>query len=238
MNDKILTIFATSTLMLCGILIPIKSLADWQPIDDLVTTAHDFLASKYVIRKGETELSINRPDPRLRLQRCERPLTASALKSSTPQQRMTIQVRCEGAQPWKVYLQAQLERFEPVVVTASSLSRGQILAATDLVMEKRPVSSLTSGYLKNVKRLVGNELRQTLPAGSVLRPAHVKQTMAIRRGQTVTLVSKGTGIHIRMTGVAVADAAVGARIPVKNQNSGRIVEGIVLDTQTVQVPGS
>lgn len=230
-SDKILTITA---------LLTVSTFADaagpeWQPINDLVDAAQQFVMTERQINKGDFAVDVSTPDPRLKLKRCMQPLETSALSAAPGQRRMTIQVRCSAPKPWKIYLQATIESFEPIVVLAQNLPRGSLIKSSDLKIIRRSVGALSGGYLTRIEPLIGQRTLQTLSAGSVLQPNQVKQSVAVKRGQTVMLVTENSGINIRMAGTATADAATGARVSVRNKSSGILVEGIVLNANTVRI---
>ena len=74
-----------------------------------------------------------------------------------------------------------------------------------------------------------------LPAGTVLSAALLQAPPAIRRGETVTLVGLGAGLEVLAPGEALADAADGQRLKVRNRGSRRVVEGIARSGQRVEV---
>jgi flagella basal body P-ring formation protein FlgA len=58
---------------------------------------------------------------------------------------------------------------------------------------------------------------------------------SVRRGDQVTIAMGAGGISVQMGGVAMRDGGIGDRIPVKNSNSSRIVEGVIQDGGIVDV---
>ena len=71
--------------------------------------------------------------------------------------------------------------------------------------------------------------------GAVLSADHVEQVPVIFRGDEVELVAASSGIWVSARGVAVQDGSVGNRIRVRNRDSGRIVQGTVMDNGTVDM---
>ncbi|MDH5276379.1 MAG: hypothetical protein OEW88_08135, partial [Gammaproteobacteria bacterium] len=105
------------------------SAATWQSHDSIRE------AAEAAVRRaipGPAELTADRPDPRLRLVRCDRPLTAVAQGNGVRSARLTAQVQCEGAQPWRLYLPVRVASTRPVVVTTRALARDTVLAPGDV----------------------------------------------------------------------------------------------------------
>jgi flagella basal body P-ring formation protein FlgA len=69
----------------------------------------------------------------------------------------------------------------------------------------------------------------------VLTPAMLAAVPLVSRGQQVTLEAQTDGVHIRMGGEALAEAALGQRVRVKNLSSERVVEGVVRSDEVVEV---
>jgi flagella basal body P-ring formation protein FlgA len=61
----------------------------------------------------------------------------------------------------------------------------------------------------------------------VITPAVLQPAVVVQRGQTVRLVIEQPGISIAAAGTALADAARGDRLRVRNTSSGKVVEGTV-----------
>lgn len=78
------------------------------------------------------------------------------------------------------------------------------------------------------------------PAWSVYVPVRLSkpapaQARLIRRGELVTLLSRGGAIEVRAQGKALGDGALGDSIQVQNSSSGRVVGGVVRAAGQVEV---
>ena len=149
--------------------------------------------------------------------------------------RSIVGVRCTGSKPWKVYVPVDVIVTKAVVTAARPLPRGHLVAATDVRLIERDVSTMQRGYYANIKALAGLRLKQPVLAGQVITPAMLAADRVIRRGQSVTIVAAGGGINISMGGKALADGALNQRIRVENSNSGRVIEGIVRSPEHVEI---
>ncbi|MCB1845714.1 MAG: flagellar basal body P-ring formation protein FlgA [Halioglobus sp.] len=202
-----------------------------QPLAEIEHAAETYLAA----RATSGTASATALDPRLRLARCDETLRPFLRDGARIRQRTIVGVRCTGSQPWKVYVPVNLAVTENVLVLASNLPRGHALTEDDLHSERRDVSRLPGGYLSSVKDVLGQRLKQSLRAGSILSPAALQAELLIRRGQTVTLSAATDAISIRMSGKALMDGTLNQRIRVENGSSGRVVEGMVRSAERVEV---
>ena len=105
-------------------------------------------------------------DGRLRLPQCSEALAAELPFGSTRSNRITVEVRCAGAQPWKVYIPVRLATYGPVVVAARAISRDQILGPDDLVVTELELSGLRQGHLSDPNHIVGKKMRRGIAAGA------------------------------------------------------------------------
>lgn len=209
--------------------------ADWQPTATITATAENYLKNRIGRDASRTEVQAGKLDPRHRLARCSKPLAAFLRRGTKISARTVVGVRCDGVKPWKVYVPVDVVVTDSVLIARRTLPRDHVLSADDLKVEQRDVSRLVSGYVSDISQLVGQRLKTQLMAGRILTPQMLKADLAIRRGQSVTLVASAGGLNIRMAGTALMDGALGQRIRVENTNSGRIVEGIVRSGEQVEI---
>lgn len=230
-----------SAIGLLACLLPgLPALADsetlqWQPVEQIAATAEEFLRARTGVFNGDTEVRASPLDARHRLALCNRPLEAFLRNGADIAARTIVGVRCTGEKPWKVYVPVNVVVTAGVLVARQTLLKGQVLTAADLAVEKRDVSRMRGGFMTDPEQVIGQRLKTQLIAGKTLKPGMFEVDIAIRRGQTVTLTVNTGGFTITMLGTALSDGAVDQRIRVKNNHSGRIVEGIVRSREQVEI---
>lgn len=226
--------------LLAGLSLFIPALAtaahpQWQPVAQIARAAEAFLETRTGVYAGDTEVRANPPDARHRLPYCDKPLQGFLRSGTEIAARTIVGVRCSGLKPWKVYVPVDVVVTAGVLVARQTLIKGQVLTADDITLEQRDVSRIRGGYLSDPKQVIGQRLKTQLIAGKTLKPGMFAADIAIRRGQSVTLVVNTGGFSITMLGTAMMDGAVNQRIRVQNINSGRVVEGIVRSREQVEV---
>ncbi len=193
------------------------------------------MRSRTGVFAGNTTVAAGNLDPRHRLSYCDEPLQAFIRRGTQIKARTIVGVRCNGTKQWKVYVPVDVFVTANVLVARQTMMKGQVLTAADLASEQRDVTRLRSGYLSDVQQVVGQRLKTQLIAGKTLTPSMIAADIAIRRGQSVTLTVGAGDFDITMSGTALMDGALNQRIRVKNNNSGRIVEGFVRSREHVEV---
>ena len=217
-------------LCLVAAALPVQA-TDSQPLEEIEQAAEAFIANKAMAGTA----SAGRLDRRLRLARCDQDLQAYLRSGARIQQRTIVGVRCQGSQPWKVYVPVNLVVTQSVVVLRRNLPRGHQITSGDLAIERRDVSRLPGGYLATPAEALGKRLKQSLRAGAIIAPVSLQTELLIRRGQSVTLSAGGAGLSIRMLGKALMDGGLNQRIRVENISSGRVVEGLVRSAERVEI---
>jgi len=174
-------------------------------------------------------------DSRLRLPQCSRALDADLPFTSGRSSRITVEVRCGGAEAWKVYIPVRLATYGQVVVTTRAVSRDQVLTAQDLAVTELELSGLQQGHLSEPAQVVGKKMRRSVAAGAPVTASMLLTPPMIRRGQKVTVRATGSTLSIATNGEALADGGPGDIIEVRNESSGRTIQAVVRSEQVVEV---
>ena len=118
-----------------------------------------------------------------------------------------------------------------IVVVARSITRGEILRESDILLERRPRASMTADAVASLGAVVGQAARRSLRAGQTLRPADLMKPDLVARNDAVTIVFEVPGITLTVRGKALGPGAEGETVSVLNPQSKRVLQA------TVQGPG-
>lgn len=207
-----------------------------QPLQDIEAAVHALVDSSGS-RAGDVEVSLGRLDPRLRLPRCGQDLAARYTQTRRRSGPLSVEVRCEGKQPWSLYVPVTLARFAAVVVAARPLARGQVIAADDVAMARRRIDISTRTYFEQPAAAIGQLATRSIGSGEILDQNQLRQPRLVRRGEQVVLSLGNSAVKVSMKGEALADGTAGERIRVRNLSSARIVEGTVTAAGVVVING-
>ena len=173
-------------------------------------------------------------DARLRLARCEQPLSAALPAGTGIQARVTVAVSCASPR-WSIFVPVVVETTTTVLVLNHAVDRGALLTAADVVSQNRTLSGPGTAYLSATGELSGRVARRPLAAGSTLSADMFMAETVVHRGQDVTLLAGDGPIQVRAAGKALMDGAAGMRIQVQNLSSRALVEGVVESAEVVRV---
>jgi len=113
------------------------------------------------------------------------------------------------------------------------IERGQLLQASDLVVLRRP--RVQSGGLADMKSAVGLAARRQLRPGQPIQVSDLMKPNIVQRDDTVTLVYEAPGLVLTLRGQAQEAGALGDTISVLNQQTKRVVQGVVSGPGRVMV---
>jgi flagella basal body P-ring formation protein FlgA len=207
----------------------------WQSLGSIRSAALAHVRGELAQDGARRDVEVGALDPRLHLAACGEALTAFTPPGARRGANGTVGVRCAGPQAWKIYVAVRVSSRDRVLVANRALPRDSVLAPADFTLVERNVDTLSQGYYGDAAELGGMRLRRPVAAGAVLTPAMLSAIPLVTRGQQVTLEAQTGGVHIRMAGEALAEAALGQRIRVKNLSSERVVEGVVRSDEVVEV---
>lgn len=207
------------------------------PHEDILATVEAAALSDAMARGLDAlEIRVRPLDRRLRPARCAKALEIIRPHGARVLGPVSYGVRCSAPNPWTLYLRADISAALQVPVLREALPRGALIAANDLELSTRRITSPVADRILNPGRAIGMQLKRPLAAGAELRYGHLALPRLISRGQTVTLIAGADGLEVRMRGKAMGNAAAGDRLQVTNSRSGRRVEGVVLADGSVRIP--
>lgn len=149
--------------------------------------------------------------------------------------RTTVGVRCIGAHPWTLYLQALISVRATYFVASHDIDANQVIAASDLAPREGDLTNLPRSVVTDLSQIVGKASLERINAGLLLRQDMARTISTIQAGQSVKLEVQGAGFSISYEGSAVNSAATGETVRVRTP-SGQVVSGVVKDRDTVEVP--
>jgi flagella basal body P-ring formation protein FlgA len=198
-----------------------------QSPDAIRAAAEQAVRQHYALPGNRVVVHAETLDMRLKLDDCAQPLIATVPDRATPPSHMSVQVQCTQPRNWSVRVPVQLQLFRTVLVTSHALRRGDGLNLTDVHPEERDITRLGYGYVENLQQVAGRTLSRALPKDTVLSPGALGGRRMVRAGDHVQLVARLGSIEVRADGVALGSGDNGARLRVRNENSGKIVDAMV-----------
>ena len=210
--------------------------ANLQSSESLRSTVQTFLEQQTALQhEQEAEITVGRLDRRLRLTKCSTTPSAFLAPGAKLQGKFSVGLRCSGKKPWTVYIPAQIKNYANIVTAAHSLPRGRQISDSDLMITRQEVSQVRGGYFTKNKNVIGKILKRSMSGGEAFTARKIKSPLLVHRGDEVAILASVGGLQVRVKGKALKDAALGERVPVRNKQSKRIVQGTAIKSGVVSV---
>src|SRR5690606_39200564 len=116
----------------------------------------------------------------------------------------------------------------PSVVLVRPVARGDIIRASDVVVERRARTRVPAGAIVSPDQIVGKAARRPLTAGQPLRPTDLMKPELVHQNETVTVVYETGGLSLSVRGKALESGAEGDVVNVLNIQSKRTIQGTVV----------
>lgn len=204
-----------------------------QAQESLAATLDHYLSIQTQGLPGQVTYSIGHIDSHTQLRPCSsfEPFlpTGSRLWGKS-----TVGVRCLAPSAWTVYVPVQVKISGNYLIAARQVTAGQALVAEDIVIRSGDLSSFPANIVTDQAQALGKTAKNRIAAGQPLRSDFLIAPWAVQQGQSVKLVSKGSGFSVSSEGKALNNASDGQVAQVRT-SSGQTVSGIARPGGMVEV---
>lgn len=172
---------------------------------------------------------------RLRLSRCQEPLE---LEDKAPEKiygRMTFKLQCPNPE-WKIFVTATVEGDLPVVISTKGILKQAVIQPGDVKRVFMPYQKVRRGALIDAERAVGMRAKRAIPPNTILTVRQLQPPYLVFEDNNVTIITRVGHIKVKSIGVALKNGVKNQQIPVRNLSSKKVVKGIVIAPNTVEVP--
>ena len=129
----------------------------------------------------------------------------------------------------------KLKVYDTGLVAAHELRPNQEIAEGDVRTQEFPVRQRGTVYLKDFSALAGRVPARLIAADTPIEDVFLQQPIAIEAGHPVAILAAHHGITVKAMGTALQRGRIGATIRVRNESSGKILLGKVVDGSTVEI---
>ena len=163
-------------------------------------------------------------------------LRAEPLGAVRPGQ-LGFRVECvvNGAVARTFAVTARVRVYQKVLVAAVDIPARSRVGLDAVRVEERPLTRRLDAVLTDPAQAVGKETRVRVRRGTVLTQRLLRQIPLVRRGERVRLVVKFHNVTAETYGRALQEGAADATVLVRNEGSGRTVQGRVVGPGVVVV---
>ena len=195
-----------------------------QDISLIKKAVNNFIYSNTMELSGKVVADIGEIDKRITLPLCPE-LSPFLPTGARLWGKTSIGVRCNSATAWTIYVPAEINVMANVLYMTRPVSRGEALNIGDVAPKLANLVKMPEDVATDLESVIGRIALNNLSSGQPLRQQMLRAPYVIFRGQKVKLVVQGQGFNVTSDGQALADAAEGQVVQVRNQ-SGRVISGL------------
>ncbi|MDX2050353.1 MAG: flagellar basal body P-ring formation chaperone FlgA [Rickettsiaceae bacterium] len=137
-----------------------------------------------------------------------------------------------------IELFGKFERFYQIVIAKRSIKYGKEIGPEDCSMLKVKKIKSEDEMIVNPSSIYGMEAKTNISIGQVIKLSDLKNPTVIKENDPVTLVYSAPGIELKTLGIALSSGAINDKIRVKNEKTGIIVFGEIINKNNVRVSTS
>lgn len=127
--------------------------------------------------------------------------------------------------------------FVMVPVAAKYIKFGDIIQESDITTQKVLSSDIEKENASEIAQVVGMQAKKYIAVGKMIKIAEIASPNVIKPNDPVNVIYSSGPINLKTVGVAMGSGAVGDMIKVKNESSGAILLGQIINKNTVKVGG-
>ena len=124
-----------------------------------------------------------------------------------------------------------------VAVLGRAVERGSVIKDSDVEMERQPRAQIGRDVITDRDRIVGLAARDNIQPGRPLRSTDLTRPQIVQRNEIVTLTYEMPGIMLTVRGKASEGGAQGDVISVLNEQTKRVLQGVIVAPGHVAISG-
>jgi len=113
-------------------------------------------------------------------------------------------------------LEARVALPSAVVVAARSLSRGVVIGASDVRLQRGVRLDGAAAGFHSIEDVIGLETARAIPVGKLLGKESVRHPLLVRRGEVVTVYARCSGIQVRTNARSRDEGSLGDLVAVES----------------------
>lgn len=150
-------------------------------------------------------------------------------------QNFHVEIYLDGEKVRDQPMSSYMEALGQVVTAAGPIKAGDILSEDDVTLAEMPLGKLPGGALASVEEATGKKARHNIGKGAVLTRGTMDMQPDVKNNDILTVQLSGDGFTITTRGKALQKGFKGETIKVLVLSSKKILEGVITDSQTVEV---
>lgn len=164
-------------------------------------------------------------------------LTITPMTKSKPRGLLAFKVTLfnKGQKMETGQVRVKIAYFDNVLIATDRIGRHQLINNENCTAKRMEITSLTARPLTSESSLADLRSKRDIRNGQILSSGSTEKIPTILSGQGVSILYKSTILEISAKGKAMESGYVGEKIRIKNEQSKKIITGIIVDSETVEI---
>lgn len=120
-------------------------------------------------------------------------------------------------------------------VASRYIKPNEIIQSGDIALEKTRLDNLRRGYATESSEVIGMRANKYIAVGKMFKMNEMSNPPVIKNNDPVSIIYSSGSINLKTLGTALNSGAVGDMVKVRNDSSGSILLGKIIDKNTVKV---
>lgn len=160
------------------------------------------------------------------------PTTAKAESGSWS---IPVKIKIDGVPYRTIWTSFQVDLYRVMPVMKTDIAPGQIIEAADVVMQRAAVTAGARRAPLGRAALVGAEAKRLLRAGLPVAERDVRRELAIKRGETVSLIVRNGLVTVSTEVISMQDAYLGDLVPIQTFGSSKELTAKVVGARRLEL---
>lgn len=129
------------------------------------------------------------------------------------------------------------DAYVELPVTSRFIKTGEIILAGDITTIKTKTSRIRGNYITSDVDIIGMQAKKHLSPGTMIKANELARSPVIKMNDPVNITYSSGTINLKTSGISLGVGAIGDMIKVKNEDTGTVILGQIINKNTVQVSG-
>ena len=208
---------------------------EFQPTKEIHQLVENHIKQKVDQKLFEPTVQVRKLSENLRLPLCETPLELLDNRPNKVAGRMTIRVHCTKPK-WQVFVPASVNGKLPIVISTKAILKKAVITHEDIMQIHVAYNKVPVGTLVTIEKAVGMRLKRAIGPNQPIKVRDLTPPYWVFKNREVNIITKIGDIEVKTKGTALKSGVFEDQIPVKNNASKKVINGIVIAPNTVAIP--
>ena len=148
---------------------------------------------------------------------------------------LTVLLKIDNKFFKRLRVNAKVGIYQDVVKTVNSLQRGNVISASDVVIERTRTERMLKDVPTTLDKVIGQAATRNLQNGKIVKFRDLKKVPTVKRGSRVIILARKGSIKITAPGTAREDGFKNSVVQVVNLETKKMVYAEVINSNTVEV---